>query len=215
MINIYCPRPSNGARTLVRTIRELGGQARRVREPVPGAIEWGRGGGNKYNELVRLHQAGVPVPPHALSPINLGPCWLARRASHTQANDLLANLRNGDYYVSKIDTVREHRIHVFDDHVIRVQTKQPTGHIIHPWIRSASSGWTLVARPDLTELVPRGARSIAKQAVTALGYDFGAVDIGVKPDGSVVVWEVNTQPGLGDGTAEVYARIVMERYGVA
>jgi glutathione synthase/RimK-type ligase-like ATP-grasp enzyme len=119
-----------------------------------------------------------------------------------------------DFYVEKIDTVREHRIHVFDQEVIRVQTKQPTpGEQQHPWIRSASSGWTLVARPDLTALVPRGARTIAKQAVAALGYEFGAVDLAVKTDGGIIVWEVNTQPGMGDGTADVYARILMQKYG--
>lgn len=140
---------------------------------------------------------------------------LGRTYHHTQARDLL-HPRHPDFWVERIDTVREHRIHVFDNEVIRVQTKQPTpGEQPHPWIRSASSGWTLVARPDLTALVPRGARSIAKQAVRALGYEFGAVDLAVKTDGGIVVWEVNTQPGMGDGTADVYARILMQRHGAA
>lgn len=219
MINIYCPRPSSGARTLVRAIRELGGEARRVRQLVGMCVMWGRGGGNKYEELRRLFQAGVPVPEHAPQHPEDEHCyflpgWLARTAHHTQARDLLAGIRAGDFYVKKIDTVREHRIHVFDGRVIRVQTKQPTpGMTPHPWIRSESSGWTLVARPDLTALVPRGAREIAKRAVAALGYEFGAVDMGVKPDGSVVVWEVNTSPGLGGGTAQAYARAIMAKYG--
>jgi D-alanine-D-alanine ligase-like ATP-grasp enzyme len=51
--------------------------------------------------------------------------------------------------------------------------------------------------------------------VAALEYEFGAVDLAVKTDGGIVVWEVNTQPGMGDGTADVYARILMERHGVA
>lgn len=212
MILIYCERLSAGARTIVNRIRELGGSARRVRVPIPGALWWGRGGGNKYEELRRLFQAGVPVPRHTLVPI-MGA--LHRTFHHTQAHDLLNQYTTRpDFYVERIETVREHRIHVFDDRVIRVQTKQPTpGETPHPWIRSASSGWTLVARPDLTALVPRGARSIAKQAIRALGYEFGAVDLAVKPDGGIVVWEVNTQPGMGDGTADVYARIIMQKYG--
>ena len=213
MIYIYCPRRSNGARTLVNKIRELGGQARRVREHVGGCFVWGVGGGNKFNELCRLFQAGVPVPRTFVSPIPpQDVVLLGRTFRHTQARDLL-NPGRAEFWVEKINTVREHRIHIFDGGCIRVQTKQPTGERIHPWIRSASSGWTLVARPDLTALVPRGARTIAKRAVEVLGYEFGAVDIGVKPDGDVVVWEVNTQPGLGDGTADVYARILMEKYG--
>jgi len=214
MINIYCARPSKGTRTLVRTIRALGGEARRVRQRVPDAFIWGQGGGNKYEELRRLFQGGVPVPRHTLDQITNMP-RLGRTFHHTQARDLLNPHRIiPDFWVERVDTVREHRIHVFDGRVIRVQTKQPTpGAEPHPWIRSESSGWTLVARPDLTALVPRGARDIAKRAVSALGYDYGAVDLAVKPDGSVIVWEVNTQPGLGDGTAGVYARILMQKYG--
>lgn len=217
MIYIHCERPSTGARAIVNRIRELGGQARRIRTYIPGAVRWGRGGGNKYEELRRLFQAGVPVPRHALSEIDpsiIAFPRLGRAFRHTQAFDLLWPLRNPDFYVEKIDTIREHRIHVFDDRVIRVQTKQPTPNATpHPWIRSESSGWTLVARPDLTALVPRGARTIAKEAVRALGYEFGAVDLAVKTDGGIVVWEVNTQPGMGDGTADVYARILMQKYG--
>lgn len=218
MINIYCARPSKGARTLVRTIRALGGEARRVRQRVPDAFVWGRGGGNKYHELQRLHAAGIPVPAHIQLPrydTTYAGLWLGRQFHHTQARDLLhPNTFVPDFLVEHIATVREHRIHVFDGRVIRVQTKQPTpGAEPHPWIRSESSGWTLVARPDLTALVPRGARDIAKRAVSALGYDYGAVDLAVKPDGGVIVWEVNTQPGLGDGTAVVYARILLQKYG--
>lgn len=223
MIQIYCERPSAGVRAIVNRIRELGGQARRIRTYTPGAVRWGRGGGNKFRELQRLQEAQVPVPRHLLrtaltvpNAVDTGTWWLQRMFNHTQANDLLRPDLHifCDFYVEHVQTIREHRIHVFDDRVIRVQTKQPTpGKRVHPWIRSASSGWTLVARPDLTALVPRGARSIAKQAVRALGYEFGAVDLAVKTDGGIVVWEVNTQPGMGDGTADVYARILMQKYG--
>lgn len=222
MIQIFCERPSAGARAIVNRIRELGGRARRIRTYTPGAFRWGRGGGNKYEELRKLHEAGVPVPAHSLEAIH----WLdavlegarpplGRTFQHTHARDLLfPDVMRADFFVEQIDTIREHRIHVFDGECVRVQTKQPTpGQTPHPWIRSASSGWTLVARPDLTALVPRGARTIAKQAVAALGYEFGAVDLAVKVGGGIVVWEVNTQPGMGDGTADVYARILMAKQG--
>jgi len=47
-------------------------------------------------------------------------------------------------------------------------------------------------------------RKIAKKAVAACGYDFGAVDMIVRRDGSVWVLEVNKAPGLDAYTAGKY-----------
>jgi glutathione synthase/RimK-type ligase-like ATP-grasp enzyme len=128
------------------------------------------------------------------------------------ANDLTANLRVGDYYVQYVPTVREHRIHVFDGEVIRVQMKVPRVAKPHPRFRSYDNGWKLVAGPEYTAQVPRGARELAKRAVAAMGYVFGAVDIGVKTDGTAIVWEVNTQPGIEGGTVDQYARAVVRYF---
>lgn len=49
------------------------------------------------------------------------------------------------------------------------------------------------------------AEDVGVKAVTALGLDFGAVDIGVKDSGEVVVFEVNTAPGLTGTTLTNYA----------
>ena len=58
--------------------------------------------------------------------------------------------------------------------------------------------------------IPPKVVPIAVQAVAALAYDFGAVDIvttdGVHGvDGAAFVLEVNTAPGLADPTLEWYA----------
>ena len=42
----------------------------------------------------------------------------------------------------------------------------------------------------------------AEPSAEAVGYDFGAVDLGVKADGRPVVFEVNSAPGLDDLSVE-------------
>lgn len=216
MIYIYCPSASKGARLLVERLRAMGADAKRIREYTPGAITWGEGGGNKYDELLRLARAGIPVPAHIMLPrhdTTYAQLWLGRTFNHQQARDLLHRPMIPDYYVEHVRTVREHRIHVFDEKVIRVQTKEPDGPHAHEWIRSASSGWTLKARPDLTALLPRGARELAKKAVAAMGYKLGGVDLAVKPDGKLIVWEVNSRPGLNEQTADAYAAAILNSIG--
>src|SRR5712664_2799775 len=59
---------------------------------------------NKYSQLVRLNEAGVPVPPHLIHPHQSTVVypdtvrWLARLNNHQEANDLLAGVTHGDYY---------------------------------------------------------------------------------------------------------------------
>lgn len=48
----------------------------------------------------------------------------------------------------------------------------------------------------------------ARNAVTALDMDFGAVDIKVRQDGKFFVIEVNSAPSIGDVTREAYLRIL-------
>jgi glutathione synthase/RimK-type ligase-like ATP-grasp enzyme len=51
-------------------------------------------------------------------------------------------------------------------------------------------------------------REIAAAAVTALGLDFGAVDLAQRPDGTLFVLEVNRAPGVEAGTAVAYAQAI-------
>ncbi|MBW1737937.1 MAG: hypothetical protein JRJ69_10390 [Deltaproteobacteria bacterium] len=57
-----------------------------------------------------------------------------------------------------------------------------------PNIRSRRLGWVI----SFTEKPPKGVRPLARKAVDALGYDFGAVDILQLPSGEFVVLEVNS-----------------------
>jgi D-alanine-D-alanine ligase-like ATP-grasp enzyme len=140
------------------------------------------------------------------------PGWLARRFRHTGANDLLANLAVGDYYVEDVETAAEFRIHVFDEVCIRVGERLPRVESPHPKFRSWAAGWKLLSGPDISQRLPRGARPLAKRAVAALERPFGAVDLAIRPDGRFVVWEVNSAPGLEGGTVNAYAAAVIRRY---
>jgi glutathione synthase/RimK-type ligase-like ATP-grasp enzyme len=46
--------------------------------------------------------------------------------------------------------------------------------------------------------------------VSALGLDFGAVDVALRKDGVPVVWEVNKAPGLEGGSLKKYAEKLIQ-----
>jgi glutathione synthase/RimK-type ligase-like ATP-grasp enzyme len=199
MIVLRCSRSSPGLALIRNKINELGDNTGDTAH----VIYWGSGGGDKYAELTRLADAEIPVPPHS---VTKHPGWLARTKRHKGARDLLRARKKGDYYVEYVPTTHEYRVHVVDDKVIRVQKKVPRTDTPHPRFRSHGSGWKLVATPEYSAELPKGIRAVSKRAVAALEYVFGAVDVGIKEDGSPLVFEVNTQPGLEGGTAECYAR---------
>jgi hypothetical protein len=208
---IWCRRPSAGLGLLANEIRNLGGAVTLLTGfgcPA-GAIHWGQGGGDKYVELERLVNAGIPVPPHSRVP---HPGWLARTTHHKEARDLLAGLIYGDYYVEYVPTTQEHRVHVVEGKVVRVQGKIPRVPDPHPRYRSWRSGWKLVATPACTDTLPPAARDLAKRAVAALGYKFGAVDIGTQANGEPIVFEVNSQPGLKGSTVRCYAQAFIREF---
>lgn len=234
MILVYCRRKSDGARSLVDWINKNGGKALRVgkgpirQELIHGNhlwVNWGDGSvpnnapgvwlnrklfHNKFNELQKLAAAGVPVPEHTRSrptTAGTGLTWLARLNNHHEANDLVKNLSTGDYYVQYIETTTDWRCHIFKGQSIRLGHKVPRIEKPHPKFRSWNTGWKLIY--DGTN-PPRGLRDTAKKACEALGYDFGAVDIGVDKDGKIVVWEVNAAPGLEGNTIATYGKRLVE-----
>lgn len=229
MIYIFCPRGSDSAAALVTKINELGGQARRLRrnwrrvQAADLVVNWGTAQGipegytrilnarvvhNKYQELRTLAAAGVSVPPHGLQ--RREGDWLARRFVHQAANDLRANLRVGDYYVQFMPTVREFRIHVFRNLSIRAAIKVPRVPQPNPRFRTWEDGWRFDYGAACQQAIRQSVRDAAKAAVTALGYDFGAVDVGVQENGRPIVFEVNSAPGLDGETPRVYATKILE-----
>lgn len=137
--------------------------------------------------------------------------WLPRRNNHVGGSDLLTAPAQPDYYSKKENIVEEYRLHMFDGKSIRAGVKQqrptrPNGAPSHPWIRSFDAGW-IIAYENFQST--REQRDIAAKAIKALGLDFGAVDLGKRADGSLIVLEVNRAPGVEGGTAEAYARKII------
>jgi len=228
MIYIVCRRGSMGAKELVAALNGIeGGCATRAKRLCPSGnssdvfVGWGEGlpgglrgrllnphrAGNKYHELSKLQTGGVPVPPFSRER-RAG--WLARVDNHQRAKDLLSGRTTGDYYVQYVPTHTEYRVHSFHGTSLRLAKKVPQeGKVPNPRFRAHNAGWKLsYGGYD----PPRGLRDACHKACKALGYDFGAVDIGVKPDGGFVVFEVNSAPGLEGGTIQVYARAIHDFY---
>jgi hypothetical protein len=142
----------------------------------------------------------APLPPAEV--------WVARRNDHVGGNDLLRDLTVGDYWSRKEDIAQEYRLHIFQGKSIRAGQKihrEDFPSEPHPWVRSFEAGWRINYNGFQST---RAMREIAAAAVTALGLDFGAVDLAQRPDGTLFVLEVNRAPGVEAGTAVAYAQAI-------
>lgn len=106
-------------------------------------------------------------------------------------------------YVKKAD---EYRVHVVRGEVVDVQQKKRDLSVpdeaVNWQIRNHSNGW-IFARDGVNP--PDCVIRSAIDAVTCLGLDFGAVDIGYNAhNDAAVVYEVNTAPGLEGSTVDAY-----------
>lgn len=72
-------------------------------------------------------------------------------------------------------------------------------------VRNRANGWHMVHSERPTDEM----RDVARRAVAACGYDFGAVDLLVTTEGGIYPLEVNTAPGLDEYTATAYARAIV------
>ena len=105
---------------------------------------------------------------------------------------------------------REYRVHVFDGMVLRTFRKVAKEDGADDKIRTSYRGWGYkrVRRSNVNE---RGIE-VSLSAVSSLGLNFGAVDLGVNDEtGNVVVFEVNTGPSLNSVSLLYYAQ-EFERY---
>lgn len=103
-------------------------------------------------------------------------------------------------YINKSVAPREYRVHIFKGKSIRISEKAfgTTG------LTSHGCYTTIKPTHDVSHV-----RRAAKQAVKAVGLDFGAVDI-LANDTECWVTEVNAAPGLGGTMPALYARAFRE-----
>jgi glutathione synthase/RimK-type ligase-like ATP-grasp enzyme len=111
--------------------------------------------------------------------------------------------RAATHFMEYIDAVHELRVHVFQGKSIRMSEKH---------IEGAVGNWKqyTTIKPTIDKPTRRKARKAAKQAVEALGLDFGAVDILVDEHNNVYVLEVNSAPGIGGTLPALYAKTFIE-----
>jgi glutathione synthase/RimK-type ligase-like ATP-grasp enzyme len=133
---------------------------------------------------------------------------LGRKTYHARGTDIKLCLQRRDfrqkmdYYVQYIPTIREYRLHVVGDEVIRIQGKfldHPTHSL--PWVRNYTTGYRF--RGPRKKL-RKNRLEMAVNAVKSLGLDFGAVDLIIADDGLGYVLEVNTAPSCSPLTATEY-----------
>lgn len=182
-------------------------------------------------QLQTMQAAGIAVPEFSVNPLwavgqqppEIPGIWLARKRNHAQGRDILIagqRVRGrrlwqaSDYFVKYISAVREWRFHIFRGQSIarglkcRVDSNGNNYYYTfdnmgEPIIRSRRLGWHL--RHDIDP--PKGLRPLAKQAVEAIGYELGAVDLLELEAGSGIVLEVNSRPAIRDEyTLSAYER---------
>lgn len=173
---------------------------------------------DKLLALIALQNAGVRVPPFstgtgaAYRMIHEGHkvvCRTLLRANSGRGIVLANNpseIVEAPLYTQYIPKTHEYRVHVFKGEVLDVQRKMRDRDVededVNWQIRNHSNGF-IFGREGVS--LPESALSMCKQAVDALGLDFGAVDlIYNERQDKYYVLEVNTAPGLTGTTLQVY-----------
>ena len=119
---------------------------------------------------------------------------------------------NAPLYVKYKKKAREFRVHVFKNEIIDVQEKRKKVDFDgerNNQIRSHDNGWVF-CREGLDEYDKETLFDIALDAVSALGLDFGAVDIIYNAhEHKYYALEVNTAPGIEGETMFSYVCSVL------
>jgi len=193
-------------------------------------------GGTKVlatEQLRRFQETGLLVPEWTTNLRRAEQWWshgvivLGRKENHTQGRDII--IRNGpmrwkqlqrwkhrQWWCRFVPSTAEWRIHVFNGKTIARGKKlfrhQDNGATMaqltqtgNPQIaiRSRRNGWIMQHDLEPSEAL----REAARQAVRALGYPYGAVDLLETPSGPMVL-EVNRLPAMDNYTATAYVNAI-------
>ena len=117
-------------------------------------------------------------------------------------------------YTEYIPKKAEYRFHVFNGEVIDVQEKRKSRRTApedrNTRVRNVSNGY-VYCRDNLNP--PADAGGLAIRAVSACGYEYGAVDIIYNEKrNQCYVLEVNSRPGLMGTTLDKYSEALIKKY---
>ena len=184
----------NSDTTLVTNKREMRLAFRRAGVPMPHLLFVANADGFDERDLHQyLADDGVALGRPDRHTKHRG-MWLIR--NERDLAKALAGTRKkhaATHFMEWIESEREYRCHIFQGRSIRISRKD----------YSDEKTWVAVRPGDIPLETVRDA---ARQAVAAVGLDFGAVDIlarGERND-EVFVLEVNSAPGLGGSMPRVY-----------
>ncbi len=181
-------------------------------------------GVNKLRSFVAFKDAGVPIPEYTKSIatakkwIEEGEIVLCRKLlSSREGKGIViakkaSDLVEAPLYVKLVPKENEYRIHVFNGKVIDfAQKKLRNGYKEikgrDQYVRNTANGW-IFARIGVE--VSDAAKKAAIAATKAVGLDFAAVDLATTKKGGVIVFEVNTAPGIEGTTIQTYAKAIEE-----
>lgn len=181
---------------------------------------------NKLNSFVQFSASSVSCPVWTTDADTVEKEWLSKELTVVARKTLTgfggAGIELFDVNVDSIPVAplyvqykkkkHEYRVHVFNGEVIDVtwKRKKTEADDANYQIRNYANGW-VYCRENIEE--PEDLRSLAIQAVTSLGLNFGAVDIiWNKKENKSYVLEVNTAPGLVGTTLESYTKAIKGVY---
>ena len=179
-----------------------------------------RKGTPKTHQLQQFRNAGVPCPDFTTD-LEEARGWAAEGTvmcrklvmGHSGQGIVIAETPDevvrAPLYTKYMKKKHEYRVHVVNGEAIDVQQKRKRrGHEgeRETKIRNLANGY-VYCRDGITE--PEGMRQIALDAVRAVGYNMGAVDIAYNErNNQCLVLEVNARPGLTGTTAVNYANAI-------
>ena len=130
--------------------------------------------------------------------------YITRAMRHSGGNDIRQYEGVRRFPVEAIEKQAEYRVEVFLGAAFRGHIKRPT---LTPqpfnWNRE-NTEWDTYGYKSIRRELGDTPIQLAKDAVAAVGYDFGAVDIIRGTDDKYYVLEVNSAPSLGDSGVGKY-----------
>jgi hypothetical protein len=161
---------------------------------------------HKFDELMVIREAGLPIPPVSLDGSGLQFPILGRKFRHSKGRDIIPILQNdqefqwrkdgkhSDFFVQYIPRATEYRVWMYRRQPLAVYEK-----VMRYPERYGRIGCNF-ENGFAFQFVPKENRDsklveLGERAVEAMQYDFGAVDILKGKDNMLYVLEVNSAPG--------------------